>query len=95
MISIRTDLSFTEFDKILASAFLPYTCSFSSISNGAGFSFAIYEGEVGILQVTHAKKRNITDKHARSIIAQARRHLRSQGVVLIPWKFPERATVAT
>jgi len=89
---IRTDLSFTEFERLLAGAFLPYQCTFKSIDHGSGFSFAILDGDTGVLQVTYGNQRRITDRRARSVISQTRKNLRERGHKLIPWRFPERAS---
>lgn len=92
MHQIRTDLSFTEFEEILASAFFPYHCTFKSIDHGSGFSFAIFDGTTGVLQVTYGNQRRITDRRARSVISEARKHLRESDHKLNPWRFPERAS---
>ena len=88
---IRADLSFTEFEQLLGGAFLPYQCTFKSIDHGSGFSFSIFDGDTGVLQVTHGNQRRITDRRARSVISQTRRYLREHGHKLSPWRFPERA----
>ena len=92
MSTVRTDLTRQEFEGILSGAFHPYSCTFSSIDQGNGFSFAIRNGDTGLLQVTYGGQKRISDRLARSAIAQARKNLRSNGHKLLPWRFPERAT---
>lgn len=86
----RPDLSFSEFEEVLSTAFLPYVCAFKSLDNGSGYSFQISNGDVGVLKVTYSSQRRITDRSARSVISQARAHLRERGHELKPWRFPKR-----
>lgn len=87
----RPDLTPQEFEGMLSGAFLPYSCTFTAIEQGNGFSFAVRDGEAGLLEVSYGGHKRISDKLARSAIAQARKYLRSSGRKLLPWKFPDRA----
>lgn len=87
----RADLTFQEFEQVLAGAFLPYQCQFRSLDHGSGFGFTLTGNGGGVLEVVHHNQTRITDKRARSVISQTRRHLFASGHKLNAWRFPDRA----
>ncbi len=91
MATERPDLTLQEFEELLAGAFLPYQCSFKLLDHGSGFGFTLTDNGKGVLDVSYSHQRRITDKRARSVISQTRRHLFASGYKLRPWRFPERA----
>lgn len=94
MANDRPDLTFQEFEKLLAGAFLPYQCHFKSIDHGSGFEFTLIDNGASVLGVSYHRQSRISDKRARSVISQTRKHLFRLGRKLDPWRFPERAIQA-
>ena len=92
MATERPDLTVQEFEHLLTGAFLPYQCSFKLLDHGSGFSFTLTDNGKGVLEVSYSHQRRITDKRARSVISQTRRHLFASDHKLRPWRFPERAS---